>query len=199
LGRFETLPAAHWREHVEANRDDPGYKLTISAPTNAADLFAANQNRALSIDEVTRHTFDLGAQAPNRAQRLSATRAAHRVIRRTREMDEARGPLLDEAEQRICAALGREHNNTIEEYAEYSALRKADPAWRKAKRLFEAAYRIGFKSRFGIEKHGQYVYVNTEYWRAITVGKGRGAKLWFHAPDVPIQVWAVKLDRGDVH
>jgi hypothetical protein len=28
-------PAAHWRERVEANRDDPEYQLTISAPTNA--------------------------------------------------------------------------------------------------------------------------------------------------------------------
>jgi len=35
LGRFETLPAAHWRRRIEANRGDPGYKLTISAPTIA--------------------------------------------------------------------------------------------------------------------------------------------------------------------
>jgi hypothetical protein len=35
LGRFETLPAAHWRRRIKANRGDPGYKLTISAPTNA--------------------------------------------------------------------------------------------------------------------------------------------------------------------
>jgi hypothetical protein len=35
LGRFETLPAAHWRRRIKANRGDPGYTLTISAPTNA--------------------------------------------------------------------------------------------------------------------------------------------------------------------
>jgi hypothetical protein len=34
-GRFETFPAAHWRERIEAKPGDPEYKLTISAPTNA--------------------------------------------------------------------------------------------------------------------------------------------------------------------
>lgn len=31
------------------------------------------------------------------------------------------------------------------------------------------------------------------------MGKGRGARLWFHAPDVPVQVWAVQIDRSGVH
>jgi hypothetical protein len=36
-------------------------------------------------------------------------------------------------------------------------------------------------------------------WRATTIGKGRGAKLWFHPDDVPVQVWAVTIDRSGVH
>jgi hypothetical protein len=42
-------------------------------------------------------------------------------------------------------------------------------------------------------------WINTDYWGATTIGKGRGAKLWFHAPDVPVQVWAVEIDRSGVH
>src|SRR5258705_11360955 len=45
-----------------------------------ADLFAATRDRALSIDVITRHAFE--TSRPTRAQRLSATRAAHRLLRR---------------------------------------------------------------------------------------------------------------------
>ena len=169
-----------------------------SVETRIGDLFAANQDRALSIDEIARHAFSLGDQPPSRAQRLSATRAAHRVVRRTREMDEGRGPLMREAVQRVRAALGRETDTTPAERDEYWALLRADPAWGKADRMRKAAYRIGFRSR--LRRGGDRISeIDTEYWRATTLGRGRGAKLWFHAPDVPMQVWAVKIDRGGVH
>jgi hypothetical protein len=169
-----------------------------SIETRIADLFAANQDRALSIDEVTRHAFELGDRRPSRIQRLSATRAAHRVIRRVREMDEQRGPLWREAEERVRAALGRETDGNQAEHDEYEALLEFDPSWRQAERLFKAAYRIGLKSRWRSE--GDRVFAtNTEYWHATTIGKGRGARLWFHAPDVPVQVWAVKIDVSGVH
>ena len=91
-----------------------------------ADLLAATCDRALSIDAITDHAFELGGRAPPRAQRLSATRAAHQVLRR------ARGPAAWE-----------------ERYA----------------------------------------------WRATTIKK----RLWFHPPDVPVQVWAVTIERRGVH
>jgi hypothetical protein len=162
------------------------------------DLFATNQDRALSVEEVVAHAFALDGKPATRAQRLSATGAAHRVIRRTREMDEKRIPLLREAEQRVRAALGRETDSNQAERDEYRALLKTDPAWRKADRLFNAAYRIGFQSRWRIEGDRSY-WINTEYWHATILGKGRGARLRFHAPDVPVQVWAVKIDRSGVH
>ena len=86
-----------------------------------ADLFAATADCALSVDEITRHAFALGSRAPTRAQRLSATRAAHRAIRRAAE------------------------------------------SW--------------------------------PFWCATTIKK----RLWFHPDDVPVQVWAVTIDRRGVH
>jgi hypothetical protein len=53
-----------------------------------ADLFAATRDRALSIDEITDNAYQLGGARPTRAQRLSATRAAHRLLRRVRELSE---------------------------------------------------------------------------------------------------------------
>jgi hypothetical protein len=49
-----------------------------SVERRIADLLAATRDRALSIDEITDHAFALAGATPTRAQRLSATRAAHR-------------------------------------------------------------------------------------------------------------------------
>jgi hypothetical protein len=51
------------------------------------DLFAATRDRALSITDITNHGFELGGAPASRAQRLSATRAAHRLLRRVRDVD----------------------------------------------------------------------------------------------------------------
>jgi hypothetical protein len=150
------------------------------------------------MDEIAQHAFSLGEQPASRVQRLSATRAARRVIRRLREMDEQRNELLSQARRRIRAVLGRETDTTQAEHDEYEALLKADWAARKADGLFEAAYRIGFKNRYRSEG-GRYFYINTDYWHGTTIGKGRAARLWFHGPDVPVQVWAVKIDRSGIH
>ena len=50
-----------------------------------AELFAATRDRGLSVAEIADHAFDMGGGTPTRAQRLSATRAAHRLIRRMKE------------------------------------------------------------------------------------------------------------------
>jgi hypothetical protein len=48
-----------------------------------AALFVATRNRALSVEDIARHAYNLDG-APSRAQRSSATRAAHRILRRRR-------------------------------------------------------------------------------------------------------------------
>ena len=169
-----------------------------SIEARIGDLFAASQDRALSVDEIAAHAFALDGKRPTRAQRLSTIRAAHRVIRRTREMEEQRQPLLRAAAERVRAVLGREKDASQAEHDERQKLLRADPQWKRADQLFDAAWRIGFKSRWRHEG-SRYFHIDTEYWRATTIGKGRGAKLWFHAPDVPLQVWAVEIDHFGVH
>jgi hypothetical protein len=90
-----------------------------------AELFAATSDQALGIDAITRHAFE--TSRPTRAQRLSATRAAHRLLRRMRD-----------------AATDARH---------------------------------------------------LDLWRASTVGH----RLLFHRAHVPVEVWAVTLDRTGVH
>jgi hypothetical protein len=118
-----------------------------------ADLFAATRDHALDIETVTRHAFELRPeQPPTRVQRLSATRAAHRVLRRVRDAHARAWQLIDEAE------------------------RVGTWAW---------------SLRGGVGSLG----AETDFWQVITL-KGR---LYFHPPDVPMQVWAVTIDRDGVH
>jgi uncharacterized membrane-anchored protein len=50
-----------------------------------AALFAATKERALGVDDIADHAFELSGRPATREQRLSATRAAHRLIRRMKE------------------------------------------------------------------------------------------------------------------
>jgi hypothetical protein len=50
-----------------------------------AELFAATRDRGLTFAEIADHAFALKGRPASRAQRLSATRAGHRVIRRMTE------------------------------------------------------------------------------------------------------------------
>jgi hypothetical protein len=53
-----------------------------------ADLLATTRDRTLSVEDVTDAAFELRGQPSSRVQRLSATRAAHRVLRRVRSAHE---------------------------------------------------------------------------------------------------------------
>jgi hypothetical protein len=139
-----------------------------------ADLFARTRHRALPIDVITDHAFELHGEPPTRAQRLSATRAAHRLLRRVRELDARADALRDEARKRTQQDQPEE-----------------DPAWRAATKLAEEAWRIGLwvRMRRGVLKG------EVDHWCATTIRK----RLYFHPPDVPVQVWAVKIDREGLH
>jgi hypothetical protein len=77
------------------------------------------------------------------------------------------------------------------------ALYKKGQAAKAAKLELE---RIGERFRHyrkpGDRKH---IYAERETWRATLIGKGRGARLMFHLPDVPVEAFAVKIDRNGVH
>jgi hypothetical protein len=73
------------------------------------ELFAATKDRALSVGDLARHAFELAdGVAPDRKQRLSATRAAHRLLRRAAAAKEAVATLLDQTIAETAAKLGRE-------------------------------------------------------------------------------------------
>ena len=75
------------------------------------ELFAATKGRALSIGELAAYAFELtDGIAPNRKQRLSATRAAHRLMRRASEAMEAVETAFGRMVAETTAALGRPPN-----------------------------------------------------------------------------------------
>jgi hypothetical protein len=152
-----------------------------------ADLLAATRDWALSIDDITDYAFDLAGGAPTRAQRLSATRAAHRVLRRTRDCHERGWKLIDQAHARTKVACGQDSNRDT-----YRALLEADADFIAGLKLTDQARRIGVFYRH--VRADRLLRSDTDFWCAETV-KGR---LYFHPPDVPVRVWAVSITRDGI-
>jgi hypothetical protein len=160
-----------------------------------ADLFAATRDHALDIEAITRHAFKLRPkQPPTRAQRLSATRAAHRVVRRQREMDARADKLRDQAFEAVTAKLGRGRGPYPDE--EYNNLLEAESAYKAAEALCEERRRIGTWICWlrDVDRPGHFK-VEVSHWKAITLN----GRMRFYPGDVPAQVWAITLDRGGVH
>jgi len=70
-----------------------------------AELFGAMSgeviSRPLSVAEITDHAFALKGRRATRAQRLSTTRAAHRLIRRTKETYDLSWKLPEEEGEKL--------------------------------------------------------------------------------------------------
>src|SRR5713101_837797 len=108
-----------------------------------ADLLAATRDRALSIDDIVDNAYALNGAKPTRAQRLSATRAAHRVLKRTRDIHDRGWKLIDQAHARTKAACGPDSNSDA-----YQAHLNADHDFIEGRRLHDQADRIGRWSRY---------------------------------------------------
>jgi hypothetical protein len=162
-----------------------------------ADIFAATRDRALSIDDIARHAFKLQA-APTRAQRLSATRAAHRLLRRVREAYARHREIVNQAHADTEATLGRKRRpydrKAMEFDDEYEKRLESHPLWAEHERLWEFANRIGCWGRHMRGDRPGYIRIEEDFWQAITL-KGR---LYFHPPDAPLQVWAVSIQPAGV-
>jgi len=158
-----------------------------------ADLLAATRGRALDVDEITDCAFELAGTAPTRAQRLSATRAAHRLMRRVREADGRREKLIEQANANTKAALGRERSGYFDK--DYDARLDTDRAMIEGRSLAKYCKHIGIWARpIRIEGKRGWLRFETDYWCTTTV-KGR---LHFHPPDVPVRVWAVSFGPGGI-
>src|SRR3981189_674518 len=103
-----------------------------------ADLLAATRDRALSIDDITDHAFELAGIAATRAQRLSATRAAHRVLKRTRDAYDRGDRLIRQAHARPKEVSGPDTNKK-----DYQAHLQADRDFIESKRLYDLVDRVG--------------------------------------------------------
>jgi hypothetical protein len=166
--------------------------------TRIADLFAASHDRALSMGEIADYAFELGGRPASRAQRLSATRPAYRVIKRVQENYERARQLVDEAHAMATAALRLDPGDRALLSREYWAAIGALPIWRERKKLEGWCTRIGVWVRVFVVRGEWREWMQTEadYWCATVIGRGRGAVLWFHPPDVPVRVWAVTIARA---
>ena len=157
-----------------------------------ADLFAATRDRALSIDEITDNAYGLGGARPTRAQRLSATRAAHRLLRRVHEMHERTRRLRREAHTRTKAALC--HAPDAVELRRISNDVAIRPGLDRAGKRADEVQRIGIWGRFVRADRRGYLKTEDDFWCTSSV-KGR---LYFHPPDVPVAVWAVSIGRSGI-
>ena len=163
-----------------------------------ADLLAATRDRALTVGDLADNAYRLAGRAATREQRLSATRAAHRLLRRVREAYAHAEKLIAKAHADTKAALGREKRpydkRTLSIDREYENQFKRDPAYVEARRLFDFCERIGRWLRwYNVDR--DRILAETDFWQTTTV-KGR---LYLHPPDVPVEVWAVRIDRHGVH
>ena len=72
-----------------------------------AELLAATRDRGLSVAELADHAFGLNGRPATRAQRLSATRAGHRLIRRIKEAARKASAFYAAARLEADAAVGQ--------------------------------------------------------------------------------------------
>lgn len=103
-----------------------------------AELFAATRDSALSIDRIAAHAFDLPCRArPTRAQRLSATRAAHRLLRRVRETWAKHEEIVGRVHDSVQAELGLTESPSPRDntYEEYEQRIESHPEWAERERL----------------------------------------------------------------
>jgi hypothetical protein len=161
-----------------------------AAEARIAGLLATTRDRALTVADLADNAYGLNGRKATREQRLSATRAAHRVLRRVREANARACKLRDKAHAAVRAALPQA--KPFDE--EYDALFRADPLWIEARRLFDFCHRIGEWGRiYKVDR--DHIRVETDFWQTTTI-QGR---LYFHPPDVPVQVWAVRIDGSGVY
>ena len=182
-----------------------------------AELFAATRARGLSVAEIAGHAFDMGGGTPTRAQRLSATRAAHRLIRRMKEADEWASKYYAMARLEADAAAGKRPKspNPPKRAGSHAATGRLGDRLARPSDAAEALWDAAFKAsqshqraeslRAYVDQFGSWMqwtkldndrfHVDHEFWRATLDGDGT---LYFHPPDVPIRVWAVDIQPAGV-
>jgi hypothetical protein len=159
-----------------------------------AELFAATTDRALSIADVADNAYGLGGRPATREQRLSATRAAHRLIRRIKEAHEQALKLFDESRREAEEIFGHEVHYGDNDYDEFDKTREALPISRRAEALWDFQHRFGSWTRWVGVGRDQIRVDSEEFWRATA----KDRRIYFHRPDVPVEVYAVSVQPAGV-
>jgi hypothetical protein len=168
-----------------------------------AELLVTTRDRALSVEDIARHAFNLQQRAPRRAHRLSATRAAHRLLRRVAETQDTVETAFQAAMAEAEAVLGRPPRNrgvmwsigerwigVDEKFAQAMRASLPWPAFLAAYPLMQRAEDLGgtgFAKGEEIRRMGP--------WRETQT---RDRRLWFHPRDYPVRVWAVSIQPAGV-
>jgi hypothetical protein len=162
------------------------------------ELFLATEDRALSVGDICDYAFKLGGRPASRAQRLSATRAAHRLLHRAAAalaalettfeaaVDEAstivgRGPGGRGRSERVLFFIGNRIVGVDEPFAE---VMKTTRHW--------AAYDQAWSA---LDREKRHYGGKLPDWRATELP---GRRLYFHAADYPVRVWAVAINEAGV-
>jgi hypothetical protein len=163
-------------------------------------LFAATKDRALSIGEIAAYAFELtDGVAPDRKQRLSATRAAHRLLRRAAAATETIEIIFERLIEETTETLGRPPTKRravlfwvgsrlrgVDQV--FSEAMESAPSWSAWKEAWSVMDRE--KARFD----GVLVGLRGG-WRAT---EAKDHRLWFHPADWPVRVWAVSIEPQGV-
>jgi hypothetical protein len=147
------------------------------------ELFAAqgSDNRSFSVSDLADVAFELGGVPATRAQRLSATRAAHRFLRRIEDLYRQMRKLDAEADAQAIAA-GAKHPGKYGSYAAWGAFidaKAATPAGERRQRLEKS-------SLWNLHHHN---------WRVTEMPDRR---VLFHHCWFPVRIWAVSIQPAGV-
>jgi hypothetical protein len=156
-----------------------------------AALFAATKNRALSVADIADHAFELAGRPATREQRLSATRAAHRLVRRMKETSAWHRRLINDAHREAKAALGRARDYPD---PEYDAALNANSSYLRAEKLYTFREQFDFWTRYVKVDHDSWRLESEEFWRATA----KNRRIHFHRPDVPVSIHAVSIQPAGV-
>jgi hypothetical protein len=108
-----------------------------------------------------------------------------------KETCERQKRLINDAHRETEAALGREQNYPDREY---DAILNANHSFRRGKRLYDFVKQFGNWSTFAMVDRDHYRLEREEFWRTTA----KDGCLYFHPPDIPVNVWAVSIQPAGV-
>lgn len=166
-----------------------------------ADLFVKTRDRALSVEDIAKHAFKLKRRIPSRVHRLSATRAAHRLLRRIHEAQEKVEVAFRAAMAETEQTLGRPPGNRdclwqigerlIGADKRFAEAMEAAPSWP----AYVAAYPVMRRVEDLASRRDGERTLRMGPWRETPTADRR---LWFHPRNYPARVWAVSIQPAGV-